>query len=100
LGGGKIEKQYNCYLQESTYDCGVASLLTIFNNLGLKVSREKIITLLNIETGGISAYDLIKVSKHYGIDAKGVKGNIKMIKKRRKENLKEQMTTLLALKTF
>jgi len=80
LGGGKIEKQYNCYLQESTYDCGVASLLTIFNNLGLKVSREKIITLLNIETGGISAYDLIKVSKHYGIDAKGVKGNIKMIK--------------------
>lgn len=76
----KVEKYYDCYLQESNYDCGVASLLTIFNNLGLKISREKIVNLLNIDQG-ISAYDLIKVSKHFGIDAKGVRGNINLLKK-------------------
>ena len=70
-----MNESYNFVLQEDKYDCGIACLITIFLQFGIKISRERILELINIDDG-VSAYDLIRVSKVIGVAAKGVKATI------------------------
>ena len=74
-----MNTNYDYVLQESNYDCGVACLLTIFKQFGKNITREEIISKINIKEG-IRAYDLIEVSKYYKVDAKGLKGNVSKLK--------------------
>lgn len=76
-----MKKNYDYVLQQNSYDCGIASLITILMYYGIKPSRESIVSKLNKKHGGYTAYDLVKVSKSYGLDAYGIKSNIKDIKK-------------------
>ena len=63
---------YKYVLQNSKYDCGIASLRTVF----LQFNRTLKIPSLKIKEGGISAYDIIKISEYNKIKAKGVKSNL------------------------
>lgn len=75
-------KQINDYiLQDNTFDCGIASLLTIFSYYNILASKEDVISIVNYSNEGISAYDLIKASKYYNLSAKGVKTSIDMLEK-------------------
>ena len=76
-----MKKNYDYVLQQNSYDCGVASLMTILMYYGIKPSRESIVNKLNRKHGGYTAYDLVKVSKSYGLDCYGIKSNIRDIKK-------------------
>lgn len=76
-----MNKHYEYVLQQNSYDCGIASIITILLNYGIKPSREEIISKISKKQGGYSAYDLVKVSKSYGIEASGRKTNITSIKK-------------------
>lgn len=66
-------KNYDYVLQENNNDCGVASLMTVLLCYGIKTSREKLLEELKPNNEGITAYDLIRVSKNYGLDGYGVK---------------------------
>jgi ABC-type bacteriocin/lantibiotic exporter with double-glycine peptidase domain len=76
-----MTKNYNYFLQENNYDCGIASLLTVFSNIGINVSREKILELINFDKQGISAFDIINIGKKFGCNSYGVKGKITKITK-------------------
>ena len=58
-------------LQRDTYDCGLAALKTIFLQFGKKINLEK----LNY-VHGLTAYDMIQISKKNGLVAKGVRTNL------------------------
>lgn len=66
-------------LQKDKYDCGIAALKTIFLCFGKEIKTN---TFNN--NGGITAYDLIKLSNSNGLIAKGVKTDLSFITK---ENL-------------
>lgn len=74
-----MKKKFDYVLQENTYDCGIASLLTIFNYYDISYNKEKVYSEFKISNQGISAFDLIKISKKYDISAKGVKSLIENI---------------------
>ena len=76
-----MNKEYDYVIGQNAYDCGIASILTILKYYGINASREKIISKLNRKSSGYTAYDLITVSKHYEINAYGVKDRINNIKK-------------------
>ena len=76
-----MNKEYDYVIGQNAYDCGIASILTILKYYGISASIEKIISKLNRKSSGYTAYDLITVSKHYGINAYGIKDRIKNIKK-------------------
>ena len=67
---------YDYVLQEDSFDCGIASLITIFKQYKKHITKEQILEHINIENG-INAYDLINASKILGLDSRGVKGSIK-----------------------
>lgn len=75
-----MNKKYDYVLQQNTNDCGIASIMTILMYYGVKPSREKIINKIQPKNDGYTAYDLIKISKSYGINACGIKENINNIK--------------------
>lgn len=60
-------------LQNDLFDCGVAALKTIFNIFGKKIE-------INFNSRnnnqGLTAYEIIKLSKKNGLEAKGVKANL------------------------
>lgn len=74
-----MTKKYDYILQESDNDCGIASIMTILLYYKIKVSRESIINELNLSEEGISAYDLIKVGKQYGLKGYGINAKIEKL---------------------
>ena len=76
-----MSKNYDYVLQQNTTDCGIASIMTILMYYGIKPSREKIVSKLNKKYDGYTAYDLVRVSKSYGIDSYGIKTDLLSIKK-------------------
>lgn len=76
-----MSKKYDYVLGDNHYDCGIASVMTILMHYGINPSREEIIEKLGKKNDGFSAYDLVKISKSYNIDAYGIKTDISKIKK-------------------
>lgn len=76
-----MNKNYDYVLQLNNNDCAVASIMTVLMYYKIKPSREKIISNMKRKHGGYTAYDLIKVSKSYGIDSYGIKTNINNLSK-------------------
>lgn len=73
----KIEKEM--VVQKSVNDCGVACLLYVLKYFGKNVTYKKIEEKIIKEKDGISAYEIIKVSKEFGISSCGYK-NLKVNK--------------------
>lgn len=76
-----MNKSFEYVLQQTNDDCGIASIMTILLNYGIKPSREEILEMVSKKRGGYSAYDLIKISEHYDIKASGIKTSIDKIQK-------------------
>lgn len=73
----KIEKEM--VVQKSVNDCGVACLLYVLKYFGKNVTYKKLEEKMVKEKDGISAYEIIKVSKEFGISSCGYK-NLKVNK--------------------
>ena len=76
-------KKYDYVLQTNSYDCGIASLQTIFLLHNKKISRASLTSLINKERYGVSMYDLITTSKSLGLNALGVSSKL--------DNMKENL---------
>ena len=76
-----MKKNYEYVLQQNSTDCGIASIMTILLNLGLRPSREKIINKLHKKHDGYTAYDLVKISKLYGVEAYAIREDVTRINK-------------------
>lgn len=76
-----MKKNYEYVLQQNFTDCGIASIMTILLNLGLRPSREKIINKLHKKHDGYTAYDLVKISKLYGVEAYAIREDVTRINK-------------------
>lgn len=76
-----MNKNYDYFLQQNSYDCGIASLMTILMYYGIKPSREILISKIKKRHDGYTAYDIIKLSKSYGINSYGIKSTINEVKK-------------------
>ena len=59
--------------QDTTNDCGYASLAMIFNLTGIKYDKDILKKKLKIEQGGTSAYNIVRAAKYYGLTAIGYK---------------------------
>lgn len=91
--------------QTSVNDCGAACLTMILKLFDIKVSLDDIKDKLQIKEDGVSAYDIINLSKEYGICATGYKNctleNIKLpaiVHVINKNNLQHFMVLLKVLK--
>lgn len=60
--------------QSSCNDCGVACLLMILKMNNIDAKRSDILKKANLKKEGVSAYDIIKISKSYNLSAVGYKG--------------------------
>ena len=69
-------KKLNYVLQENSFDCGLASLFTIFNYYNVFYNKEDIISNIKNLNQGISAYDIVCIAKKYNLNCKGVKTTI------------------------
>lgn len=76
-----MNKNYDYVLQQNNTDCGIASIMTVLMYYGIKPSRETILSKVKQKDCGYAAYDLIKISKHYGINAYGVRSKLENITK-------------------
>ena len=76
-----MNTKYDYVMQQNSYDCGIASIMTILKYYGISASREKIVSKLNKKRDGYTAYDLVRVSRYYGIESYGIKDNITNIKR-------------------
>ena len=76
-----MNKNYDYTLQQNSYDCGLASLITVLLYYGIKPSRELLLTKASRKTGGYTAYDLVKMSKIYNISSYGVRTKLENITK-------------------
>lgn len=72
-------KKYPIVLQESKNDCGIASLLMIFNYHGINISYDKVKRMVGSTENGTSALKMIKACSKVGIKALGVAGEIENI---------------------
>ena len=59
--------------QMSLNECGIACLNMILNYYDINVSYKEIKEKFKLSKEGVSAFDIIKVSNEYGIEAKGYK---------------------------
>jgi ABC-type bacteriocin/lantibiotic exporter with double-glycine peptidase domain len=66
-------------VQKSVNDCGIACLLYVLKYFGKNVTYKKLEEKIIKEKDGISAYEIIKVSKEFGISSCGYK-NLKVNK--------------------
>ena len=66
-------------VQKSVNDCGIACLLYVLKYFGKNVTYKKLKEKIIKEKDGISAYEIIKVSKEFGISSCGYK-NLKVNK--------------------
>lgn len=73
----KIEKEM--VVQKSVNDCGIACLLYVLKYFGKNVTYKSVEEKIIKEKDGISAYEIIKVSKEFGISSCGYK-NLKVNK--------------------
>ena len=64
-----MNTKYDYVMQQNSYDCGIASIMTILKYYGISASREKIVSKLNKKRDGYTAYDLVRVSRYYGIES-------------------------------
>ena len=76
-----MTKKYDYVLGENYFDCGIASIMTILLHFGINPSREEVLERVKFNKNGFTAYDLINISKSYGIDGYGIKCDISKIKK-------------------
>ena len=76
-----MSKNYDYILGQNSYDCGIASIMTILRYYGIKTSRDEIMLKLRKKDNGYTAYDLIKIAKMYGINGYGIKSKIEDINK-------------------
>lgn len=67
-------------VQKSVNDCGIACLLYVLKYFGQSVTYKSLEEKIIKEKDGISAYEIIKVSKEFGISSCGYK-NLKINKK-------------------
>lgn len=67
-------------VQKSVNDCGIACLLYVLKYFGKNVTYKSVEEKIIKEKDGISAYEIIKVSKEFGISSCGYK-NLKINKK-------------------
>lgn len=74
-----MKKNYPYVLQENSYDCGIASLMTCFLNKNLSITKDQILEHLHDKKEGISALDLITTSEKLGLKAKGVKCDLEVL---------------------
>ena len=74
-------KKYDYVLQQNNTDCGIASIITVLMQFGIKPSRNEILRKVKKHRDGYTAYDLIKIANYYNIDASGLKTDIYHIKK-------------------
>ena len=75
-----MKKNYPYVLQENSYDCGIASLMTCFLNKNLSITKDQILEHLHDKKEGISALALITTSEKLGLKAKGVKCDLEVLK--------------------
>ncbi len=68
--------------QSGAKDCGVSCLLMIIRYYGGNVPRECLREMTHTSKEGVSAYDLIETASTLGFDAKGLKGDIRLLKQR------------------
>ena len=73
----KIENEM--VVQKSVNDCGIACLLYVLKYFGKNVTYKKLEEKIIKEKDGVSAYEIIKVSKEFGISSCGYK-NLKVNK--------------------
>ena len=59
--------------QRSVNDCGVACLTGILNFHGINVSYDEVRSKIKLEKEGVSAYEIIKVARTYGLTGNGYK---------------------------
>lgn len=76
-----MNKNYEYTLQQNSYDCGLASLITVLLYYGIKPSRELLLSKTKQKTGGYTAYDLVKMSKAYNLNSYGVRTKLENITK-------------------
>ncbi len=76
-----MTKKYDYVLGQNSYDCGIASIITILMYYGIKPSREEIVNRYNKTNLGYTAYDLIKIAESYDVIGYGLKTNILNIDK-------------------
>ena len=71
-----------CFVkQTSVNDCGVACLLMILNNYGISATMNELKNKIRIKENGVSAYEIVKVSKKYNLTCIGYKNiNLENIK--------------------
>lgn len=72
-----MRKTYSYVMQENNYDCGNACLQTIFLQLGKKLSKNDLKGIVKSNKQGTTALDLVNTSKKLGLNAKGVKCELK-----------------------
>lgn len=68
--------------QSGAKDCGVSCLLMIIRYYGGNVPREYLREMTHTSKEGVSAYDLIETASKLGFDAKGLKGDVSLLKQR------------------
>lgn len=66
-------KEKNFVSQESINDCGVACLAMILKQFGINNSVSRLRKEMKLDKNGTSAYEIIRVSKKYGINAEAYK---------------------------
>ena len=70
---------YDYVMQDSTYDCGLACLMTLFKHYKKKINKEDLLSEISNINNGINAYELIEASKKYGLHARGVRLNLDIL---------------------
>ncbi len=67
--------------QRDSYDCAVASLLSIIKYYKGNTSYNKLRTMMKCDKNGVSAYDLVKTAKKIGFNSYGIKCNYDYLSK-------------------
>ncbi len=65
--------RYPFVKQEGNKDCAVATLSMIIRYYKGYVAHEQLRDMLNTNTSGTSAYNIIRTAEYYGFEAKGIK---------------------------
>ena len=74
-------RNYNYVLQQNNNDCSVASLMTVLMYFKIKPNREKLLKSIGYKKDNYNAYDIVKMSKVYGITTTGIKTSYKKLNK-------------------